>query len=78
MERSRLRIPVVGLPCAAGDRLPVERALMRVPGVVEAYLNPADESAYLTIDETRFRLQSAVEAIERLGAEVAAPLDDER
>lgn len=77
MKDATLRIPIVGLPCAAGDRIPVEKALRRVPGVIEAYVNPADESAYLTIDETHFQLPVAVETIESFGAAAALPERDE-
>lgn len=68
-----VRIAVVGLPCAAGDRLPVERALSRVTGVLDAYVNPVDEAAYLTIEPGRFRVEDAVAAIEGFGARGIIP-----
>lgn len=63
-----VRVPLVGVACAAGDRLPLERGLLRVPGVLEAYVNPVDEAAYLTVDPARFRIQALEAAVERLGA----------
>jgi len=66
-----VRIPIVGLACASGDRLPLERGLSSVPGVVEAYVNPVDEAAYLTVDPQEFRMAEAVAVIRRFGARPA-------
>lgn len=67
-ERRRVRMPLVGLACAAGDRLPLERGLSEVSGVLDVYLNPVDEAAYLTVDPARFRLDEARAVAERFGA----------
>lgn len=67
------RVPIVGLACAAGDRLPLEGALQKVPGVLDAYVNPVDEAAYLTVDPQRFRMADARTAIERLGGRAVIP-----
>lgn len=63
-----VRLPLFGLPCAAGDRLPLERALSRLPGVIAAYVNPVTESAHLTVDPEAFDIQGAAGTIERFGA----------
>jgi len=76
--RRSVRIPFVGLACAAGDRLPLERRLSRVPGVLDAYVNPVDEAAYLTVDPERFRLEDAEAAIERLGGRAVGVRSERR
>ncbi len=63
-----IRLPVIGLACVAGDRLPLERALSRLPGVITAYVNPVTEGAYLTVDPESFDLERAIATLERLGA----------
>jgi len=67
-DRRTVRIPLVGLTCAAGDRLPLERGLSAVAGVIEAFVNPVDEAAYLTVDPGQFQMREAVVEIERFGA----------
>jgi len=73
-RNGRLRIPIVGLPCVAGDRLPLERALASLEGVVDAYVNAADEAAYLDVDGGAFRVEEALAALERFGARAAGPV----
>lgn len=67
-ERRSVRIPLVGLACAAGDRLPLERGLSAVAGVLDVYVNPVDEAAYLTVDPAYFRIGEARAVVERFGA----------
>lgn len=67
------RLPLFGLACVAGDRLPLERALSRMPGVIAAYVNPVTESAHLTVDPEAFDIGRAVETIERFGAWTVSP-----
>jgi len=62
-----LRIPVYGLGCGGAGATTIERELARVPGVVEAYGNPATEAAYVTYDPTVVTLAQLRHAIERAG-----------
>ncbi|MGE0160822.1 MAG: YHS domain-containing protein [Gemmatimonadales bacterium] len=71
--KETVRLPLLGVACAAGDRLPLEKALRRVPGVLEAYVNPVDEAAYLTVEPTSFVLEDALAAVDRLGAKTPPP-----
>ncbi len=64
-----VRIAVIGLACAGGDSPALERALTRVAGVQEAYVNPITESAYLTVDEAGFRMADALAIIAGFGYE---------
>ena len=67
MELENVRIPIFGLTCGAGGMGTVERELARVPGVVEAYGNPATEAAYVTYDPTVVTIGELRHAIERAG-----------
>ena len=67
MIRQWVRIPVFGLTCGAGDMSTVERALLRTPGVFEAYGNPATEAAYVTYDPATVTIAELRRSIERAG-----------
>lgn len=49
----RMESPVTGLACGGGGALVVERMLRRIPGVATAYVNRANETAYLDLDPSR-------------------------
>lgn len=42
-----IRIPIYGLGCGGGGAATIERELGREPGVLEVYVNPATEAAYI-------------------------------
>jgi cation transport ATPase len=50
MGAQRLTIPISGLRCAGSECYTLERALRRVPGVVDVYVNPVTEMAYIDYD----------------------------
>lgn len=72
-DRSRVRIPIVGLPCVAGGRIPLERALASIAGVAEAYVNAADECVYLDVDGRDFPIEEALATVESFGARGLTP-----
>jgi len=47
LSAQRLTIPIAGLRCAGSECYTLERALRRGPGVVDVYLNPVTEMAYI-------------------------------
>ncbi|MDE3074307.1 MAG: heavy-metal-associated domain-containing protein [Chloroflexota bacterium] len=49
-ETVRVTLPVYGLSCGGGGALTAERALIRLAGVLRAYVNPATEMAYVEYD----------------------------
>lgn len=65
-QPSRIELPVAGLRCAV-DAPVLSRKLKGVPGVVEAYVNPATEVAYIDILPGAFSLDEAVGVIRRFG-----------
>lgn len=61
-------IPFTGLACSAGDGFGLGRALRRVPGVIEAYVNPVTDTIYLTVDPDHFSDAEASRVITAYGA----------
>lgn len=74
MDAQRFRIPIFGLTCGGGGIGEVERELSRIPGVVEAYGNPATEAVYVAYDPTVVTVADLRRAIQRAGY-AAGPLD---
>lgn len=64
----RIRIPIIGLACSAGDGLALERALSRVPGVTDAYVNCVTDTAYLDVEPEGFSAAEAARVLEAFGA----------
>ena len=50
MKNQRITLPIEDLNCEGGGVLIVERALARTAGVVQVYVNPATEMAYVEYD----------------------------
>jgi len=50
MPSTRLTLPLAGLACAAGEAQTIEHVLWDAPGVASAYLNPANDTAYIEYD----------------------------
>ncbi|MBT8337967.1 MAG: hypothetical protein KJO11_15275 [Gemmatimonadetes bacterium] len=46
----KVRIPVVGLACAGGDAMALERRLARVRGASGVFVNPATEVVYAEVE----------------------------
>ena len=61
----RLTIGIDGLAC--GGSLSVERTITRLPGVIQVYVNPLTEMAYVKIDPTRVSEEQVVAAVTDLG-----------
>lgn len=66
----RFTVLFAGLRCAGSERYTIERALKRVPGVVDAYVNPVTELAYIDYNPATFcRGQPKAEGRFHLGTE---------
>lgn len=66
-RRGALRIPVYGLGCGGGGATTIERELVRLPGVLRAYVNPATEIAYVDYDSATTDAARLARAIEHAG-----------
>ena len=66
IEAQRVRLEIVGMHCAA-CAANVERALRGVPGVIEANVNFADESAAVSFDPAVASEDDLLKAVEGAG-----------
>jgi Cu+-exporting ATPase len=73
MTTQRITLPIYGLGCGGGGALTVERALLRQPGVVSAYVNPATEMAYVQLEPGRATPADLVAAVAGVGFRTEAP-----
>jgi P-type Cu+ transporter len=64
---TRLTMAIYGLGCGAGGSLAIERALRKVPGVEQVYVNPATEMAYIKYLTGVTHADKLVRAIEDAG-----------
>jgi copper chaperone CopZ len=65
VKTQHLTLPIEDLRC--GGALIVERALVRTPGVVRVYVNPATEMAYIEFEPTATDIGHLITAIESAG-----------
>ncbi len=72
-EVERVTLPIYGLTCWGGGSLVVERVILRVEGVRNAYVNPATEMAYVEYDPLRCTSEQLTAAIEQAGFHAGAP-----
>ncbi len=66
-QQQRVMVPILDLACGGGGAMEVERALERLPGILQVYVNPATEIAYVHCDPTRYDPAKIVAAIEGTG-----------
>ncbi len=67
MKTERVTLAIYGLGCGGGGALTVERTLARLKGMVNAYVNPATEIAYLEYDPSILRASDLAKAVEEAG-----------
>ena len=84
MARERSTLPIYNLGCGGGGALAIERALAKVPGVAQAYVNPLTEMAYVVYDPALTQIDQLARVIDQLGygaprvevSRTRAPADD--
>lgn len=69
----RIALEIFNLGCAGGGTLLIERVLLRLPGVRNAYVNAATEMAYVEYDANWCDAEHIRAAIQRAGFEVSKP-----
>lgn len=62
-----ITLPIYNLSCGGGGSLTVERLLARTPGVIEVYVNPATEMAYIHYDPEQSSPEQLAAVIKRAG-----------
>jgi copper chaperone CopZ len=70
----RVTLPIDGLTCWGGGSLVIERAILKVEGVRNAYVNAATEMAYVEYDPSRCTPERLAAAIEQSGFHAGAPI----
>lgn len=65
--RERVTLPILGLGCGGGGSSTIERQLLRTPGVLWAYVNPATEMAYIEYHSGLITHDDLIDVIEELG-----------
>jgi copper chaperone CopZ len=70
----RVTLPIDGLTCWGGGALTIERVILRVEGVRNAYVNPATEMAYVEYDPSRCTPERLAAAIAQAGFHAGAPM----
>ena len=67
MKSERITLPIYNLGCGGGGALAIERALTKAPGVLQAYVNPLTEMAYIVYDPTAANPEQVAAVIDRIG-----------
>lgn len=73
VARVKVALPVFGLSCGGGGSLLIERVIKELSGVVDAYVNPATERAYVEYDPKAVRPEQIAEAIRKAGYKTSLP-----
>lgn len=74
MKTRRVTVFIYELGCGGGGALTVERALAKVPGVVQVYVNPAAETAYVEYDPAVAGVDGLIAAVESVGFRAGEPI----
>lgn len=67
MPTIHVTMPIEGLGCWGSGALIVERAMATAPGVVQVYVNPVTEMAYIEYDVTATDPRHLAAVIEHAG-----------
>jgi hypothetical protein len=70
----RVTFPIYDLGCGGGGSLTIERTILGVEGVRNAYVNPAIEMAYVEFDPSRCTLDALIKAVEHVGFHIGTPV----
>lgn len=74
----RTMLPIWDFNCPGSEALIVERALLKVAGIMDAYVNPATEIAYVEPDPAQTGVAQLITAIEHSGFHAGVPILRER
>jgi copper chaperone CopZ len=73
MTRKTTTVMLENAACGGGSARTVEKALLELPGVSRAYVNPATEAAYVEYDSDRCNEDALAGAVESVGVRVLRP-----
>ncbi len=69
-----ITVPIEDFGCAGSGALIVERALVKVPGVLRVYVNAATEMAYVQYDADQCTVDALEKAVIRAGFHPGVPI----
>lgn len=69
----KVALPVLDLACGGGGSRFLQRVLSKLPGVLEAYVNPATETAYVDYFPAKLSEEHIAEAIREAGYQTVLP-----
>jgi len=72
MATARVTLPLYNLGCGGGEAIAIERAIAKLPGVTEIYINPLTEMAYVVYDPALMDSEHLRAYLDRLGYGVPA------
>lgn len=67
VRTQRITVPLYNLDCGGGSAIAIEHALSRLPGVTQAYANPAVGAVFVDYDPTQVTPNAIMEAVQALG-----------
>lgn len=74
MTTARVTLPLYNLGCGGGEALTIERAIARLPGVTQVYINPLTEMAYVVYDQALLSPEQLQIELGRLGYGAPTPV----
>ncbi len=74
MSTDRVTLTILDLGYGGSGALAVERALTLLKGVVNVYVNPATEIAYVQYDPSMLHPSDLVRAVEKAGFRAGEPV----
>jgi cation transport ATPase len=72
MTTARVTLPLYNLGCGGSEALTIERAIARLPGVSEVYINSLTEMAYVVYDPALMDSEHLRADLDRLGYGIAS------
>jgi hypothetical protein len=75
MSTQRATIQIRDPVCAGAGTSAIQSALMRIPGVLDAYVNPLTDIAYIDYDPTRCTPAELTKALAAEGLRSGVPDD---
>lgn len=73
MLKRKAAFSIIDLACGAGSALVVEKVIREVPGVLDVYVNPATETAYVEYISDEASEESIAEAVRKTGHKTVLP-----
>ena len=67
MSSRKVALSIIDLACGGGGTLVVEHMIKELPGVIEVYVNPATETAYVEYEPERLSEEEMARTVNKVG-----------